>query len=66
MNNNRLVAQDALEYWLGEPDQSMSVINFLVRFLTDDPHWLESNISSVDLDVLHRVVSRIHARRGER
>lgn len=38
---------------------AMQLINYITQFLTDDPYWLEKNISKVDKEILKAAINKI-------
>ena len=48
---------EALLYeWAENPKQHKNILNCLVQFLADDPHWTMANLSFVDKAVLRALV----------
>lgn len=50
--NHRAQVSELLDDWAENPKQAKNLINCLVQFLSEDIHWLKSNISKVDAEIL--------------
>ena len=50
--NRRSEVEALLEEWQQNEKQAKNIINCLVEYLFDDPHWLNENISRVDRETL--------------
>jgi len=50
--NHRAQVSELLDDWADNPKQAKNLINCLVQFLSEDIHWLKSNISKVDAEIL--------------
>lgn len=50
--NHRAQVLELLDDWAKNQKQAKNLINCLVQFLTEDIHWLKSNISKVDAEIL--------------
>jgi len=50
--NHRAQVSQLLDDWAENPKQAKNLINCLVQFLSEDIHWLKSNISKVDAEIL--------------
>ena len=50
--NHRAQVSELLDDWAENQKQAKNLINCLVQFLSEDIHWLKSNISKVDAEIL--------------
>lgn len=57
--NHRAQVSELLDDWAENPKQAKNLINCLVQFLTEDIHWLKSNISKVDAEILASLAKAI-------
>ena len=55
--NHRSQVEALLQEWAENPKQHKNILNCLVQFLSDDPHWTKANMSLVDKAVLRAMVS---------
>jgi hypothetical protein len=54
--NHRAQVEALLYEWAENPKQHKNILNCLVQFLADDPHWTMANLSFVDKAVLGALV----------
>jgi hypothetical protein len=55
--NHRAEVEALLHEWAENPKQHKNILNCLVQFLADDPHWTMANLSFVDKAVLKALAS---------
>lgn len=58
--NHRAQVSELLDDWAKNQKQAKNLINCLVQFLTEDIHWLKSNISKVDAEILAKATGATH------
>ncbi len=55
--NHRAQVEALLYEWAENPKQHKNILNCLVQFLAEDPHWARTNMSFVDKAVLKALAS---------
>lgn len=62
--NHRAQVSELLDDWAENQKQAKNLINCLVQFLSEDIHWLKSNISKVDAEILAAIAKATGATHG--